>query len=309
MTTPETAQKPHSAEYFGEQRDFWWNRDFLELMARRLRLAEARFALDVGSGVGHWGRTLLPHLAPEARVIGIDREEAWVKEAHQRAEREGLAARMSYRLGSAEAIPFHDGVFDLVTCQTVLMHVRDPRAVLGEMIRVAAPGGLVLMAEPNNVANSLILGSTLSKSGPERALDLLRFHLVCSSGKERLGEGSATVGDLLPGYAAEAGLADVQVYTSDKASALYPPYAGREQQALRDQAIAWSEREFWIWDRADTHRFFIAGGGSEAEFERLWGAARAASRDVAAALRAGTEHCAGGGVQYLVSGRKPLTPP
>lgn len=28
-------KKLHSEEYFGEQRDFWWNGDFLELMAKR----------------------------------------------------------------------------------------------------------------------------------------------------------------------------------------------------------------------------------------------------------------------------------
>lgn len=32
---------PHSAEYFGEQRDFWWNHDFLQLMARRWNLPPA----------------------------------------------------------------------------------------------------------------------------------------------------------------------------------------------------------------------------------------------------------------------------
>ena len=27
------AIQPHSADQFGAQRDFWWNRDFLDLMA------------------------------------------------------------------------------------------------------------------------------------------------------------------------------------------------------------------------------------------------------------------------------------
>jgi hypothetical protein len=34
--------RPHSADYFGPQRDFWWNDDFVDLMARRWRLAEVR---------------------------------------------------------------------------------------------------------------------------------------------------------------------------------------------------------------------------------------------------------------------------
>ena len=45
---------PHSAAYFNEQRDFWWNADYLQLVARRLRLSEVSSALDVGAGIGHW---------------------------------------------------------------------------------------------------------------------------------------------------------------------------------------------------------------------------------------------------------------
>src|SRR5690349_17613793 len=123
MSTTEPPRKPHSAEYFGEQRDYWHNGDSVELMAKRWNLGAVRFALDVGCGVGHWGRLLLPHLAPEARIIGVDRERDWVTEAARRADAAGIADRASYRLGDAEKIPFHDGVFDLVTCQTVLMHV------------------------------------------------------------------------------------------------------------------------------------------------------------------------------------------
>jgi hypothetical protein len=31
-------QSAHSAEYFGDTRDHWWNADFLQLMARRWKL-------------------------------------------------------------------------------------------------------------------------------------------------------------------------------------------------------------------------------------------------------------------------------
>jgi ubiquinone/menaquinone biosynthesis C-methylase UbiE len=50
--------KPHSAEYFGDTRDFWWNSDFLELMGKRLQFGNMKKILDVGCGVGHWGRLL-----------------------------------------------------------------------------------------------------------------------------------------------------------------------------------------------------------------------------------------------------------
>ena len=307
MSTAESPAKPHSAEYFGEQRDFWWNADFVALMARRWRLDGVKMALDLGCGIGHWGRVLLPHLPPEARLFGVDREPTWVTEAAARAARAGLAERTSYRLGDAGRIPFHDGVFDLVTCQTLLIHVPDPRAVLREMMRVLEPGGLVAVVEPNNLANGLALGTAMFHAEPSVLLDVVRFQVLCQLGKARLGEGHNAVGEQLPGYLAELGLTDIQVYVSDKASPLYPPYAGREQQVLREEALAWADRGFLGWDRGEIQRYLRAAEVSDAEQERLCAVALAASRAAAAGLRAGTEHVAGGGVQFLISGRKPAS--
>lgn len=304
MTHP-TPPKPHSADYFGDARDHWWNADFVELMARRWKLDQVTFALDVGSGVGHWGRVLAPHLAPGARMIGIDREDAWIREAHARAAQAGLGDRLSYRLGDAAKIPFHDDVFDLVTCQTVLIHVADPHAVLREMMRVVKPGGLVAVAEPNNRANALVFGKTLFRGDPTRLSDLAKLQLVCQHGKAALGLGHNSIGDVLPGTFAEVGLEDISTFVSDKASMLVPPYRSPEQQAVRSEMLEFAAREHFAWDYGETRRYFLAGGGSEAELERLWALAGAAAREVALALERGEEHQAGGGVQYLVAGRKP----
>ena len=48
--------KGHSEEYFGDFRDFWYNFDFLELMAKRWELGNVRTLLDVGCGQCHWTR-------------------------------------------------------------------------------------------------------------------------------------------------------------------------------------------------------------------------------------------------------------
>ena len=156
-------QEGHSAEYFGETRDHWWNRDYLELVAKRWKLADVRTMLDVGCGVGHWAQLLASFLPDHVRVSGIDREPSWVDAARDRAERRGLAGRFEYRQGEAQKLPFPDGTFDLVTCQTVLIHTPDPAAVIAEMKRVTRPGGLVMVAEPNNMTASLLLDSVSSQ--------------------------------------------------------------------------------------------------------------------------------------------------
>src|SRR5262245_65208755 len=126
----------HSAEYFGDTRDHWWHDDFVEMVAKHWKLAGARSILDVGCGIGHWSQVLARSLPDDARLIGVDREPRWVEEATRRAAAAGLSGRFTYRLGLAGSLPFQDGAFDVVTCQTLLIHVPDPAAVLRDMVRV-----------------------------------------------------------------------------------------------------------------------------------------------------------------------------
>src|SRR3954468_22667479 len=101
-------EAPHSAHFFRAERDFWWNLDHIEVWARRVGLADVRSVLDVGAGVGHWGRMLSHVLAPAATLVGIDREPRWVEEATRKAADAELAERFSYRQGTAEELPFDD---------------------------------------------------------------------------------------------------------------------------------------------------------------------------------------------------------
>src|SRR5215510_1466287 len=260
----------HSAEYFGDTRDYWWNADFLALMAGRLALERVRDVLDVGCGVGHWGQLLARVLPAGARVHGVDRDASWVEKAAARAAARGLAERFSYQVSVAEKLPFADASFDLVTCQTVLIHVPDPGAAIAEMVRVARPGGLILAAEPNNIANALILDSLTFHDPIDEIIGRARLQLVCERGKAALGEGNNSIGDLLPGLFAERGLLDIRVYLNDKANGFVPPYDSAEQRAVLEERTDHKQRDFWIWSRTDTQRYFHAGGGGADEFDRLW---------------------------------------
>ncbi len=293
---------PHSEDYFGSERDFWWNDDFLALIARRCQLDGVRRVLDVGCGVGHWTRALAPHLPDAAVIDGIDREAEWVTRAQAAADSAGLSQRAHFTRGAAEAIPFADGTFDLVTCQTVLIHVADCAAVLREMRRVLAPDGRLLLAEPNNLAASLV--ATSSSGTLDQRLSLTRFQALCERGKSLLGEGDNSVGDLLPGLAAQCGFVDVRVWISDRASELVPPYADAAQRAIVREARDFTARDLWIWNRSDTHRYFLAGGGDDAEFDPLWQLAILSSANTARDVAAGTHHTAGGNLTYVIFARK-----
>jgi SAM-dependent methyltransferase len=296
--------KPHSAEYFGESRDFWWNPDFIGLMAKRWGLSRARRILDAGCGVGHWGRVLAPFLSPRAELIGVDREAEWVEKAAATARSRGLR-RFRYRRGDANALPFEDGFFDLVTCQTLLIHVPEPRATIREFARVLKPGGLIVLSEPNNLAGALVRDSETAAAGLDELLSAVRLQALCERGKATLGLGNNSVGDLLPGLLHEAGLRDLRVHLSDKASAIVPHRTTPGQTAALAETEDWIARDVWIWDKPETRSYFLAGGGKAAEFERLWRGAMDLRRRSFDAAKANRLFGVEAGLQYLISGRKP----
>lgn len=295
--------RPHSAEFFNETRDYWWNADFLRLMAERLEFAKVSRVLDVGCGVGHWTFALAGVLPQTARLTGVDREDEWVSKAAQRMKDAGLGDRCEFVRGDAMSLAFADASFDLVTCQTVLIHLKDPKGAIREMMRVARPGGLVLTVEPCNMASMGVFSSVSDSLPTEIFAANLRFQLMLQRGKRALGLGFNSLGDLVPRMMAELGLRDIRAYMSDRATPMYPPYDKPHQRAEARQWKDWHAREHWVWDRATTLQYFLAGGGDEREFEVLWEQAGRLMAAEIAAIEAGTFHCGNPHITYLVAGR------
>ena len=300
-------QTEHSAEYFGDTRDHWWNLDFLRLMAKRWKLDAVSDVLDVGCGVGHWSMLLAAVMPEHVRVTGMDREQSWVDEASERARTRGLEHRFSYRQGDAQRLPFPDDTFDLTTCQTVLIHMRDPSAVIAEMLRVTKPGGLVAVAEPNNLSESLLLDSITSQASIDDIVALVRLQLTCERGKIALGEGDNSLGDRVPGLFVANGLEGVEVFANDKATAIFPPYETSAQVAFAEDARDRAARRMWNWSEAETRRYFVAGGGAEADFAEHYARGLGSRERIVKGLDASTFHGMIGGAFYLVAGRKPKT--
>ncbi|MGH2929492.1 MAG: class I SAM-dependent methyltransferase, partial [Solirubrobacteraceae bacterium] len=298
---------PHSAQFFNALRDFWWNLDYLQLLGRRLALRDVRAALDVGAGSGHWGALVLPLLARDATIVAVERDPRWVERAQARATELGIAARCRYVTGVAESLGFDDESFDLVTCQTLLIHVADVPAVLGEMRRVLRPGGLLLVAEPNNVASMLVTDSIRRDEPIEQRLERVGFAAICERGKAALGEGDNSVGDLLPGYFAGAGLTDIQTSLNDKTFSLIPPYASAEQAALKDEMLEDAAHDRWIWPVSVARRYYLAGGGDDQAFEARWQRRLSETHEAVRHLTANQLHTAGGGIEYVVAGRRPAS--
>jgi SAM-dependent methyltransferase len=97
--------------------------------------------LDVATGTGVVARAAAPRVGPAGTVAGLDFSPGMLEVARAASAREGLA--IAWHEGRAEALPFPDGRFDLVTCQFALMFFADRPAALTEMHRVLVDGGRV----------------------------------------------------------------------------------------------------------------------------------------------------------------------
>ena len=103
--------------------------------------------LDVGCGGGAMVRKLAA-VAAEGKVYGVDHSEQSVAAA-RRSNRQGIAeGRVEIRQASVSALPFPDGLFDLVTAVETHYFWPDLAADMREILRVLKSGGtLVVLAE------------------------------------------------------------------------------------------------------------------------------------------------------------------
>ena len=100
---------------------------------------------DVGCGEGRWTRELRER---GYEVVGVDRSQKLL-DAARAADPDGR-----YELAPADALPAADDGVQLVLCVNVLMHVVDLDAVVAELARVLAPGGVVVLGLTHPVAEA-----------------------------------------------------------------------------------------------------------------------------------------------------------
>jgi ubiquinone/menaquinone biosynthesis C-methylase UbiE len=95
--------------------------------------------LDVATGAGHTALTFAPFVA---HVIASDLTGQMAAKAAELARQRGLT-NVETRLADAEALPFENNSFDLVTCRIALHHFPNPRQAISEFARVLKPGGVL----------------------------------------------------------------------------------------------------------------------------------------------------------------------
>jgi ubiquinone/menaquinone biosynthesis C-methylase UbiE len=100
-------------------------------------------ALDVATGAGHTAAAFAPHVAS---VIASDLTDEMLAEAGKLAREKGHA-NMTTAKADAEALPYPDASFELVTCRIAPHHFPDIPAFVAEVWRVLTPGGVFALVD------------------------------------------------------------------------------------------------------------------------------------------------------------------
>jgi SAM-dependent methyltransferase len=124
----------------------WWYRSTRELLRQLLaeelatRPQPLTMLLDAGGGTGSAG-SWLADLAPTT-IADIDHFAVAYATQHHPGYRPVLA--------DLNQLPFASGTFDVVLCVTALCHRMnpDPAAIVADLARLTAPGGVVILLEP-----------------------------------------------------------------------------------------------------------------------------------------------------------------
>jgi ubiquinone/menaquinone biosynthesis C-methylase UbiE len=119
-----------------------WTKQLRDYLFNQTGLASSTSILEVGCGTG----AIL--LEMEARfpgnIFGADIDSSFLQQASHHTRRSFLVQ------SDARALPFPSNTFDLTICHFLLLWVKDPVHVVGEMKRLTRPGGYVLaLAEPD----------------------------------------------------------------------------------------------------------------------------------------------------------------
>ena len=119
------------------------NRDLNEQAIARLDVQPGSRVLDLGFG---GGLTFAPLWERGATVVGIDRAADMVAAAQARFGDAVAAGRLELHEGDVEGLPLGGGAVDRVLTVNTVYFWSDLGAAFGELRRVLAPGGRVVVA-------------------------------------------------------------------------------------------------------------------------------------------------------------------
>lgn len=124
-------------------------------LSRALPHIEGPRVLEVSPGTG-W---LLTRYAGRFRTCAVDLNPALLAVAQRNLNRAGVRAALC--VGTVEALPYRDGVFDTVLTTMAFSGYPDGARARDELLRVARPGGRLIVVDVDFPADGNGVGSAL----------------------------------------------------------------------------------------------------------------------------------------------------
>ena len=156
-----------------------WREQIADVLEHVPEPGKIRRILDLGCGPGVSAFVLAEHL-PHTQVDGVDLAVKMIDRAkvHHRRTFAHLK-NVEFHVGDATELPWEDGTFDLAVGHSFLYLVPDQAAVLAETRRLLAPGGTMVLLEPNRTGNFRgAFGRSFGRDfEPHRFVDVSRFHM------------------------------------------------------------------------------------------------------------------------------------
>ncbi len=242
MTTKlETYYRDHWVEVEPERLEvyeamFQWS-EGLEPLIAPAQIGEGHAVVDYGCGPGHLAVELARRVGSTGKVWALDINREFLERTRARAEREGLADRVSAKLVEKERLPIPDRTVDRVVCKNVLEYVDDPGATIREFHRVLRPGGIA------HVSDSDWGALILEPLGPERVERIMSAAAVAFR--------TPRIGRSLYGLFRAAGLQDVSVQvlaSADTLGRMGPVISNLATYARASGRVDESELEAFLGD-------------------------------------------------------------
>jgi len=146
-----------------------WKRFAIELAGVR----QGQRILDLASGTGDLADRFADLVGPDGLVLMTDINAAMLGVGRDRMLDRGHAGNLAFAQVNAEALPFPDDSFDLITIAFGLRNVTHKEKALAAMYRALKPGGRALVLEFSKPVNKPL----------EKLYDLYSFHILPRMGE------------------------------------------------------------------------------------------------------------------------------
>lgn len=124
--------------------------------------------LDLAGGTGDIAALFAKRVGPTGKVVLADINESMLNVGRDKLRDLGLVKNIDFVQANAEALPFADNSFDIITIGFGLRNVTDKDAALRSMYRVLKPGGRLLVLEFSKPEHELL----------SKAYDLYSFRIL-----------------------------------------------------------------------------------------------------------------------------------